>query len=87
MSLSNLPQGHVAAHCVTPPSIVSWMSGNGLKLHQGRFRLETGKNFFSERVEMHWNRLTREVMESLSLEFFNNRVDVALRDTVIVVMC
>ena len=36
---------------------------------------------------MHWNRLTREVMESLSLEFFNNRVDVALRDTVIVVMC
>ena len=30
----------------------------------------------------HWNRLLRVVVESLSLEVFKNRVDVALQDMV-----
>jgi len=56
--------------------------GNGLELCQGRFRLDIRKNFFTERVLKHWNRLPRAVVESPSVEVFRKRVDVALQDVV-----
>lgn len=47
---------------------------------QGAFRLNISKNFFTERVVKHWNRLQRKVMESPLLEVFKRHVDMALRD-------
>ncbi|KFO62211.1 hypothetical protein N302_02592, partial [Corvus brachyrhynchos] len=59
---------------------------NGLKLYQGRFRLEIRKNFLTERVVKHWNRLPREVVKKAvdapSLEVSKARLDGALSNLV-----
>jgi len=57
---------------------------NGLKLCQGGFRLDIRKNFFTDGVVKHCNRLPTEQVESPSLEVFKKRVStLALQDMVL----
>ena len=51
-----------------------------LKLRQGRFRLDSKKNFFFRRVIMNWHGLPRKVVGSPFLEVSKESGDVALRD-------
>ena len=56
--------------------------GNGLKLEEGRFRLDIRKKFFAVRVVRHWNRLPREVVDVPSVKAFSTRLDGALSNLV-----
>jgi len=52
--------------------------GYDLKLHQGMFRLDVRKHFFTERLV----KLVKEVVESTSLDVFKSHLDVLLGDMI-----
>jgi len=58
------------------------MRVNSLRVHQGRFRLDIRKNFSTERVVRHWNRLSSQMVVSPSLKVFKECVYIALQDIV-----
>ena len=47
-------------------------------MKEGRFRLDVRGKLFTMRVVKCWNRLSREVVDVLSLEVFKARLDGAL---------
>ncbi|KFQ63297.1 hypothetical protein N334_12746, partial [Pelecanus crispus] len=55
---------------------------NGLKLKEGRFRLDIRKKFFTMRVVQHWNRLPREAVDAPSLATFKVRLDRAVSNLI-----
>ena len=52
--------------------------GNGSELRQRRFRLDVRKHSFAARVDKHWRRLPRRVVDAPSPAAFERRVDNAL---------
>ncbi|KFU89825.1 hypothetical protein M959_01923, partial [Chaetura pelagica] len=55
---------------------------NGLKLEEGRFKLDIRRKFLSVRVVRQWHRLPREAVDAPSLEVFKARLDGALSNLV-----
>jgi len=56
--------------------------GNGFRLKKGRSSLDIRRKFFTMRVVRHWNRLSREVVYTPSLEVFKARLDGTLNNLV-----
>ena len=52
--------------------------GNKQKPEHRRFHTNMRKNLFTLRVTEHWNKLLREVRESVSLEVFKTHLDAFL---------
>lgn len=55
---------------------------NNLLLCQQRFKLDVRGKKITERAFRHWNKLSRDVVQSLTLEVFERYLDVALGDMV-----
>ena len=51
--------------------------GNGVKLKEGKFRLDVGR-VFTQRVVRHWHKMPREALDAQSLEVIEVGLDGAL---------
>lgn len=58
------------------------MRDNRHKMKKGKFKLDVRKHFFIMRTAKHWSRLTREVVQGLSSEAFEARVNKALSNLI-----
>jgi len=56
--------------------------GNSFQLKESRFRLDIRKEFFTMRVVRHWNKLPKEVVDGLSLEVIEVRLDRVLSNLI-----
>lgn len=54
----------------------------GMVLKEGRFSLAIERHFFAMRVVKHWYRLSRDVVDTSSLETFKVTLDWALRNPI-----
>lgn len=52
--------------------------GNEHKLKQMKFPLNTNKHLSAMRIDKHWKRLPRGIMESAFTEIFKTKLDTAL---------
>ena len=50
-------------------------SGHCFKLSKRQCRGERRRNFFTQRVVNHWNKLPQEVVDADSINSFKNRLD------------
>ena len=56
--------------------------GNGFKLKKGRFRFNVRQTSFTISMLGHWNSLSRDVVDTPSLETFKVRLDQALSNLI-----
>jgi ribonucleases P/MRP protein subunit RPP40 len=55
------------------------LRGHKFKLYVDRSRLEISRNFFSQRVVQHWNRLPESVVEAETVNDFKRKLDELLQ--------
>ena len=63
-------------------SLVMGQRGNDFKLNKERYRSDNWKKIFTIRIVKHWNRVPRDVMEALSLETCQVRLNRALSNLI-----
>jgi len=56
--------------------------GSGLKLEEGRFRLDIRNKLFTVRIVKHWNRLPSKTVNAPSLAAFKVRLDESVSNLV-----
>jgi len=67
--------------CIDPQHLFTFanppygLQGHSLKLYKHTVRLNIRKNFFSQRIIDHWNKLNQYVVDAPSTNSFKNRLD------------